>query len=547
MTNELEPELANKRGWLWKGATGRTAIGRQTWKMRFIISTPERLEYYASEPFDTPKAAIMWDDVTLVYDNINSAMYAGASDDPELLHFGLRFREKGKEYILCFRTDRASDRESWVQHFNALKSECDRLREAVQEKENVLQVHVNSRGILERVRLKIRNLVSLKKQRFVNDAFDLDLAYILPNVIAMGYPAEGREANFRNPMGQVQWFFDTYHKDRYRIYNLCSERSYPPSRFNGSFVRYPFDDHNTSPMELLLAICQDIHTFNCRSSRPDLIGPEALKKPVDFLQKQPGNVVSIHCKAGKGRTGLVICCYMLYSGVCRTAEEALEIFGARRTRDGKGVQIPSQRRYIKYFEDLLFRYHGFIPTTQIIFHSIVLSTTPLFDMDGGSDPYVVLKKRRPDHKHRNMGQTEGAFKDQTEVILDSHIGMKTKHIIRERDFELHLNYDLGECDDIQVNLWDEDINQNEYMCSFWVHAGLLDGSGRLIIPKVMIDDAVKDTAHKYFTEDFCVTLTYSTRASSRLPIGTGVDIPALQHQRSPHASLQHAEEADDEI
>jgi phosphatidylinositol-3,4,5-trisphosphate 3-phosphatase/dual-specificity protein phosphatase PTEN len=45
--------------------------------------------------------------------------------------------------------------------------------------------------------------VSKKKKRFVCDGFDLDLSFILPNVIAMGYPAQGFEATYRNDMEEV--------------------------------------------------------------------------------------------------------------------------------------------------------------------------------------------------------------------------------------------------------------------------------------------------------------------------------------------------------
>ena len=51
--------------------------------------------------------------------------------------------------------------------------------------------HAKTTGLTNRV----RKLVSLKKRRFVGDGVDLDLTYITPRVIAMGFPSEGAEAS----------------------------------------------------------------------------------------------------------------------------------------------------------------------------------------------------------------------------------------------------------------------------------------------------------------------------------------------------------------
>ena len=58
--------------------------------------------------------------------------------------------------------------------------------------------------------------------------------------------------------------------------------------------------------------------------------------------------MAVHCKAGKGRTGVVISCLLLYNELinkweygCKTATDSMRFYGARRTRNNKGVTCPS--------------------------------------------------------------------------------------------------------------------------------------------------------------------------------------------------------------
>lgn len=116
------------------------------------------------------------------------------------------------------------------------------------------------------------------------------------------------------------------------IYNLCTEKSYPKAAFHNRVQRYPFNDHNAPPLQMMFQFCESISTW---------------------LRKDLENVAAVHCKAGKGRTGMMIAAYLLYSLECKTAKQALAYFGSYRTTNDSGVTIPSQKRYVYYFEQLL--------------------------------------------------------------------------------------------------------------------------------------------------------------------------------------------------
>lgn len=180
----------------------------------------------------------------------------------------------------------------------------------------------------------VRNLVSKKKKRYQQDGYDLDLAYITEKIIAMGYPAGGYETFYRNPYNEVHKFLETKYHHHYRVYNLCKEvdRQYDVSLFDNNVGCYPFSDHYAPTLELLLHFCEDID---------------------DWLCKDLKNIAVVHCKAGKGRTGVMICAYLLYSNLYTDAEKCMEYYGEQRTLNKKGITLPSQRRYIHYFADII--------------------------------------------------------------------------------------------------------------------------------------------------------------------------------------------------
>ncbi|WOL18040.1 phosphatidylinositol 3,4,5-trisphosphate 3-phosphatase and protein-tyrosine-phosphatase [Canna indica] len=202
-----------------------------------------------------------------------------------------------------------------------------------------------SKSAVKSVQVKARHMVSQNKRRYQEGGFDLDMTYITENIIAMGFPAGDMSSGFfgyvegfyRNHMEEVIKFFETHHKGKYKVYNLCSERLYDPSLFEGKVACFPFDDHNCPPVQLIISFCQSAYSW--------------LKEDIE-------NVVAVHCKAGMARTGLMISSLLLYLKFFPTAEESMDYYNQKRCMDGKGLVLPSQIRYVKYFERILKYFNG---------------------------------------------------------------------------------------------------------------------------------------------------------------------------------------------
>lgn len=217
----------------------------------------------------------------------------------------------------------------------------------------------------------IKQLVSRKKRRFVEDGFNLDLTYISDRVIAMGFPSSHVEALYRNSMEDVKRMLEQKHKDHYKIYNLCSERSYDISKFHSRVSVYPFDDHNPPEFSMMKPFCEDVDRW---------------------LNEDERNVAVVHCKAGKGRTGLMICAYLLHCRHSLTAEEVLSYYGTSRTMDQKGVTIPSQKRYVDYYAALVsenLQYND----VKLYLYSFVIDPLPHLGL-GQQEGYIQFEIRQ---------------------------------------------------------------------------------------------------------------------------------------------------------
>ncbi|CAK9863952.1 unnamed protein product [Sphagnum jensenii] len=250
----------------------------------------------------------------------------------------------------------------------------------------------SSRNAVKAVQLKARHLVSQNKRRYQEGGFDLDLAYITENIIAMGFPAGDIssglfgyvEGFYRNHMEEVIKFLETQHTGKYKVYNLCSERLYDASLLEGKVACFPFDDHNCPPLQLVAAFCQSAYSW---------------------LKEDLQNVVVVHCKAGMARTGLMITSLLLYLKFFPTAEESINYYNQKRCVDGKGLVLPSQLRYVKYFECVLREFNGKTPVgRKCILRGIRLHKCPYWIRPAItiSDHNGVLFSSKKHHRTKDL-------------------------------------------------------------------------------------------------------------------------------------------------
>lgn len=321
---------------------------------------------------------------------------------------------------------------------------------------------------------KIKTMVSKKKNRFTYDEFDLDLTYITPRIIAMGLPSSNIEGLFRNSMDDVRKFFQQRHPEHHKVYNLCDEKNYNTKLFHKQ-ANYPFHDHEAPPLHIILPFCEDAKAF---------------------LDEHPKNVVAVHCLAGKGRTGTFISCLLRYLNMFNSATECLKYFGVMRVNNGKGVTVPSQIRYVYYFESLLVNkvYHGIDYGKGVMINKVKMITVPNFGkINAHCRPVFTI-----------MNGNNNVFKwEEKEVysVDDSKVSVI--------EFDVKGKGGINVKGDVRVCFEHlNSIGNKEIMFKFWFNTMFIEDNGVYKLEKSLIDLAVKDKECKKFKENFAVEIEY---------------------------------------
>ena len=319
----------------------------------------------------------------------------------------------------------------------------------------------------------IKSLVSRNKARFCYDGFDLDLTYITTKIIAMGLPSTSFEGFYRNNMEDVKRFFNTRHPSHYKVYNLCQEKQYPQNSFYKQGY-YPFPDHEAPPLSSLMPFCKDAK---------------------QFLDENDENVVAIHCKAGKGRTGTFICCLLLYLGTFDTADECMKYYGLMRVGAEKGVTIPSQKRYVNYFEQMLKNNISIDPLKYktISIQELKMYTIPSFSKFGSScTPTFTIENDKKVYKYSDINKKKTTYNNS----------------VKSAAFPLD-NAKIHVAGDVLITFYHLTFFGKDKMFKFWFNTQFLDDNGILEIEKSCLDKAFKDKENKFFSPEFKIEMKYN--------------------------------------
>ncbi|XP_035506933.2 tensin-1 isoform X6 [Scophthalmus maximus] len=203
----------------------------------------------------------------------------------------------------------------------------------------------------------------------LEESYELDLIYITERIISVSFPSSVDEQSYAANLQEVASMLRSKHGHNYLLFNLSEKRN-DISQLNPKVLDFGWPDHHAPALDKICSICKAMDTW---------------------LTADSHNVVVIHNKGNRGRTGVVVAAYMHYSNISASADQALDRFAMKRFYEDKVLPVgqPSQKRYVEYFSGLLSG-HIKINNKPLFLHHVIMHGIPNFESKGGCRPFLKI-------------------------------------------------------------------------------------------------------------------------------------------------------------
>lgn len=187
---------------------------------------------------------------------------------------------------------------------------------------------------------------------------DAQVIYITDRLITMGHPAmqsaiDG-DITPERKLAAIAHLLEKRHNGKFMIWNL-SELEYDYSVFEDQVMTFEFPGSPSPPLGLMMKILLSLESW---------------------LKADQENVAVIHCLTGRGRTSTVMAAFLCWMGEAGFTHpnRALQYMAQCKKIDLETLTIPSQRRYVGYFTNML---DGVRPSQPpLLLKRIIMSEAP---------------------------------------------------------------------------------------------------------------------------------------------------------------------------
>uniref|UniRef100_A0AAQ5ZHQ8 Tensin 1b n=1 Tax=Amphiprion ocellaris TaxID=80972 RepID=A0AAQ5ZHQ8_AMPOC len=231
------------------------------------------------------------------------------------------------------------------------------------------EVKVRVITIFKSSTLKTEKGRSVSLLQALEENYELDLIYITERIISVSFPSSVEEQSYAANLREVASMLRSKHGHNYLLFNLSEKRN-DISQLNPKVLDFGWPDHHAPALDKICSICKAMDTW---------------------LSADSHNVVVIHNKGNRGRTGVVVAAYMHYSNISASADQALDRFAMKRFYEDKVLPVgqPSQKRYVEYFSGLLSG-HIKINNKPLFLHHVIMHGIPNFESKGGCRPFLKI-------------------------------------------------------------------------------------------------------------------------------------------------------------